>query len=921
VLLRNPRTGILISRWGSLGDLATAAFVIAALSGAAVAVPYNTADGYGSIATMLLANPPAAFFRNMHYWSGQLSFVLALLHLWEHLNARTEQGVSRGMWLRLALTLPILAFLMLSGFILRGDVDARQALRIVTETTAQIPLVGRSLATFVFGVGGRLDVIYIQHAATATIIVWLFIIEHVRRVWPRISSFLAVTLVTIAISLVVSPGLHDGFDPIVKGPWYFLGLQEILHWTAWPMATVFAGMVFVAAIFGVRGLGPKSAGWVKRFLLASAVIYLLLCGVGAFLRGENWSWTPTRPVGAGNLRMGWVFRKVPDAPIPLPVVMGRPEGCLVCHQGVTGLGNAHKPEAIGCASCHGGDSLTLDKAAAHAGMEAIPGNLASAARSCGQAACHGSIIPRIDRSVMATMRGVVEIDRRVFGEAPMGTPPAPGHVKQLGRSNADTHLRQLCAACHLGAPKTDLGPIEEGDLGGGCNACHLVYSPAALTAFQLYAHQKLEGKAAAPKTHPALSLDIGNGKCFSCHSRSGRISTNYEGWQELHDPSPEARQSGWLAGSRFRSLRDDRVFERVAPDIHHLRGLDCIDCHTSTEVMGDGVAHARKSGQVRVSCEDCHAPFGASLPTTPASRIDPESRRILALRALPGPVPKRFIQTAKGDVLVNGVIDDRTGKPVMLRKRSGQPRELKPAARVCTEGAGHDRLSCGSCHTGWASRCNSCHTAFDAKAEAYDWIADADVVGGWKEKSGPFVSDLPTLGIRAISKKDGGHRSVIETFVPGMILSVDRPGKPGTPGDSLSHRLYARVEPHTTQQKSRSCKSCHNDPVAIGYGRGDLRYVRTTRGGRWEFTPASQPLAFDGLPSDAWIPFLDTPKGMASTRDDVRPFTIEEQRRILQVGACLTCHDEHSRVMRNSVQTFKQQLAQHNPRCLLPVWN
>ena len=30
---------------------------------------------------------------------------------------------------------------------------------------------------------------------------------------------------------------------------------------------------------------------------------------------------------------------------------------------------------------------------------------------------------------------------------------------------------------------------------------------------------------------------------------------------------------------------------------------------------------------------------------------------------------------------------------------------------------------------------------------------------------------------------------------------------------------------------------------------------------------------------------------MASTRDDVRPFNIEEQRRILQVGACLTCHD------------------------------
>jgi len=58
---------------------------------------------------------------------------------------------------------------------------------------------------------------------------------------------------------------------------------------------------------------------------------------------------------------------------------------------------------------------------------------------------------------------------------------------------------------------------------------------------------------------------------------------------------------------------------------------------------------------------------------------------------------------------------------------------------------------------------------------------------------------------------------VIETFVPGMVLTIDQPGKPGIKAEGLSRRLYARVEPHTTQAKSRSCKSCHNDPIAIGY--------------------------------------------------------------------------------------------------------
>jgi hypothetical protein len=76
----------------------------------------------------------------------------------------------------------------------------------------------------------------------------------------------------------------------------------------------------------------------------------------------------------------------------------------------------------------------------------------------------------------------------------------------------------------------------------------------------------------------------------------------------------------------------------------------------------------------------------------------------------------------------------------------------------------------------------------------------------------------------------------------------------------------------------------------------------------------------DGLPADAWIPFLGTRTGMVSTRDDVRPFSVEEQRRILAVGACLTCHTADSRVMRDSVADFEKVLPRRRPGCLLPIW-
>ena len=42
-----------------------------------------------------------------------------------------------GAWLRLVASLPVLAFLMLSGFLLRADADAQQARRILERWVAQ----------------------------------------------------------------------------------------------------------------------------------------------------------------------------------------------------------------------------------------------------------------------------------------------------------------------------------------------------------------------------------------------------------------------------------------------------------------------------------------------------------------------------------------------------------------------------------------------------------------------------------------------------------------------------------------------------------------------------------------------------------------------------------------------------------------
>src|SRR6185295_16081265 len=41
-------------------------------------------------------------------------------------------------------------------------------------------------------------------------------------------------------------------------------------------------------------------------------------------------------------------------------------------------------------------------------------------------------------------------------------------------------------------------------------------------------------------------------------------------------------------------------------DVHHQRGMHCVDCHTRNDVMGDGFLYARMEDAVEISCEACH---------------------------------------------------------------------------------------------------------------------------------------------------------------------------------------------------------------------------------------------------------------------------------------------------------------------------
>jgi hypothetical protein len=653
---------------------------------------------------------------------------------------------------------------------------------------------------------------------------------------------------------------------------------------------------------------PKTNGKnyriLSKLLIGLLIAYALVSLHAFFFRGANWVWeVPSQSIRGGSNSVSWnpiwptdtTFRsnELYDATI-------KKESCLGCHSGMKGLSDSHKPSVIGCASCHGGNTWATTAKNAHRNMRLIPGNLSDAHQSCGQQACHQQITTNIHTSLMATLSGMISVDRWVFGE--INSPSQLCSISDLTDSPADKHLKNLCVGCHIGAQKSVPGTAHYLEKGGGCLSCHLNYTPELDKEVKQYYAKKT---SKLPGEHPNLTLHVTDDKCFTCHNRSGRIATNYEGWSETRFDTTQAKGNPTL-----KIIEKNRVFTKQIPDVHHVAGMNCIDCHTAFELMGDGNLYKHKEDAVKTKCEDCHTTQKAAVRKL--DEMDRISQNIIALNKY---LDKKasYVKQSGSDINYTNVFKDSLHRLWLTTKNTGKRLPIKPSLSVCTSTLAHKTLSCNACHSSWAPTCLGCHNTYDAKALGFNHLLKVEQTGTWIEHIGLYDARPPTLGIRMM-----GNQKEIIPFVPGMVLSIDQsPFKKSNP--FVFNRLFAPISPHTTH-KSRSCASCHSNPVALGYGDGELTFQHEGKLGRWKFEPKYANNKYDGLPEDAWIKFMKPTQEANSTRLQHRPFTVEEQRAILLVGSCLTCHSETSQVMQLSLNNWAEVLKKRKKACIEPSY-
>jgi hypothetical protein len=415
----------------------------------------------------------------------------------------------------------------------------------------------------------------------------------------------------------------------------------------------------------------------RRYFLLAASLFLLL---GLFIA----AWQESRH----------------PKPIALtPTLTGQVEYCLTCHSDIPQISNSHPVQTFGCVICHGGERLALDANLAHSTMRGgkNPSDFSVVQASCGGTNCHSGTaesysnhIQRATTSIQATYAGAIAIMRYTYGAqsslaALFGVTAVQDDLSTSGitslqafdpAAEANPQLQLFgrnCLTCHLSAQ-----PMQTGgryDHFTGCAACHTPTQSTGLTSVDT---------ATATQVHK-LTTAISYTQCDTCHNRG-----NYD-----------------LRTMTFQPRTDqpsDRLHDYYQPIAQFTKceySLDCNDCHTRTEAMGDGSLYGSKLDIQYIRCKTCHGTL-TELPQT-RTLTDPND---LAFRlAQLNPVVNlqlgdSILVTAKGEPLWNTrILPDGTYQ--LVGKATGQLFFFNPVmGSGCTQnGVDQSSAYCHTCHS------------------------------------------------------------------------------------------------------------------------------------------------------------------------------------------------------------------------------
>jgi ubiquinol-cytochrome c reductase cytochrome b subunit len=258
------------------GEWSLIALFISVLSGVLVAFQYNPATPLYSASSLDVLVPFGASFRSLHFYSSQLFFLLVLVHLWAILDRADAYG--RWQWIRLIATLPAALLILFTGYILRADSTGSSAGLIAENIISAIPGVGGILNDLLFSItDDGMKRVYINHVIGFGLVWGVLAWEHLRKYRTSFRQHLLLTaLILLCCLLPTAPFEPERLGVFhINGPWFFLGLQELLRF----LPPLLAGVIFPATLLLALIFLQKSNRYYpqfRAFILGWLGLYALL---------------------------------------------------------------------------------------------------------------------------------------------------------------------------------------------------------------------------------------------------------------------------------------------------------------------------------------------------------------------------------------------------------------------------------------------------------------------------------------------------------------------------------------------------------------------------------------------------------------------------------------------------------------------
>lgn len=238
---------------------------------------YPFGDVYRQVEELSSLIPFGAFFRGLHLYSGQVCGIMAVLHLLDHLVRGADRSCAPRQWCRLVLAALCCVAMLFTGYILVGDAQGVLAGEVLRGLVISIPVFGGYVASLVIGSGEQFFFIpYFHHCFLLPLTMAVLMHKHIREWAPsRYPLLLSYVLFGSAAFLLPLPATQPpGVQLLsVQGPWFVVGLQELLRYTH-----PFWGVIIIIGMFvGLLLALPLLHGWKSKMARGA-----LFCGGGMY---------------------------------------------------------------------------------------------------------------------------------------------------------------------------------------------------------------------------------------------------------------------------------------------------------------------------------------------------------------------------------------------------------------------------------------------------------------------------------------------------------------------------------------------------------------------------------------------------------------------------------------------------------------